>query len=270
MTNEDSFQTFTFQLNSQYKSLDINLNTSDSSNIYINKELISELMSVFSWCQLHLEISAIYISSDYNFKLKGINPKKMKHQELNDLISLNQSLEKLITVAKQLPQTIIMDISLGAENIGIEFTLLADLLVSHQECKLIFNFLSQGLVPRSGAISMLSTILSPVHIRNWILGNKVVEQNELVSNGYISSTYTLNTKCIILKKLLLNISNQSSICRVQTKLALYEIIKVELIEKHNKEKIFSNAALSIGDWKDCNKKTKLNEIKTILKEELHN
>lgn len=270
MTNENSFQTFTLKLNSKYKSLDICLHTNSLNNIYINEVLISELKTIFSWCQLHLEISTIYISSESEFILKGLNPNNIEHQQLNDLIVLNQSLEKLITFAKKLPQTILMDISLGAENIGIEFSLIADLLISHQDCRLKFNFLSKGLAPRSGAISMLSCILSPAHVKNWILGNMIVEQSDLLAMGNISTTYNSKTKNTVLKQLLLNISNQSSICRVQTKLAFYEIIKDQLIKNYDKEKTFSNAALSIGDWKDCNKKTNLNEVKDFLKEELNN
>ncbi|MBT6326057.1 MAG: hypothetical protein HOJ35_08805 [Bdellovibrionales bacterium] len=270
MTNENSFQTFTFKLNTKYKSLDINLNKNEFNNIYVNEILISELKSIFYWCQLHLEISTIYISSDSDFTFKGLNPNNIENQQLSDLIVLNQSLEKLITFSKQLPQTIIMDISLGAENIGIEFSLLADLLISHQDCKLKFNFLSQGLAPRSGAISILSCMLSPAHVKNWILGDMIVEQSDLLAIGHISSTYNSKTKSTMLEKLLFNISKQSSICRVQTKLAFYEIIKEELIKKYNKEKTFSNAALSIGDWKNCNKKTNLNDVKGFLKEEFHN
>jgi enoyl-CoA hydratase/carnithine racemase len=206
-----NYNTFTTNLIPITKTLEIKFKES-----FFNQELLFELESILAWSATHQEIQSILFTSHNDVFLQGV--------EVSELSKMNEEkcqkfLFKISTLTKSLlclPQTIIVDLKNGAKGAGLEFALAADIRIACLEANFQFNYLSNGLVPSAGLFSFLKPYLNQNILRSLLLSEKIFYNSELMALG---STVDLN---IGLEKLLLSISKQSPIARIQAKLGLQQ------------------------------------------------
>jgi enoyl-CoA hydratase/carnithine racemase len=141
----------------------------------------------------------------------------------------------------------------GASSAGLEFALAADIRISNTTAKYQFNYLSQGLVPSAGLFSFLRRFLNQNILRSLLLTGKEFNNNELNSlGGAVEIDASVD-------ELLFNISKQSPISRIQTKLGLQDN------QKDIQEKIL-NSVLFTEDYKQENNFMNTSTYKEKLKE----
>jgi enoyl-CoA hydratase/carnithine racemase len=232
----------------QTKSLEIILN-----EMYFTQEMIFELETILAWTASHHEIQSIIITSSHAEFIQGI--------DINDLKNFtpekcNKFLMKISLISEALlclPQTVIVDLKNGASSAGLEFALAADIRISNTTAKYQFNYLSQGLVPSAGLFSFLRRFLNQNILRSLLLTGKEFNNNELNSlGGAVEIDASVD-------ELLFNISKQSPISRIQTKLGLQDN------QKDIQEKIL-NSVLFTEDYKQENNFMNTSTYKEKLKE----
>jgi enoyl-CoA hydratase/carnithine racemase len=232
----------------QTKSLEIIL-----TEKHFTQEMIFELETIFAWSATHHEVQSIFITSSHDDFIQGI--------DINDLKNFtpekcNKFLMKISLISEALlclPQTVIVDLKNGASSAGLEFALAADIRISNTTAKYQFNYLSQGLVPSAGLFSFLRHFLNQNVLRSLLLTEKEFDNIELNSLG---SAVEINSS---IDELLLKISKQSPIARIQTKLGLQDN------QKDIQEKIL-NSVLFTEDYKQENTFMNTSTFKEKIKE----
>lgn len=217
---------------------------------YIGLEQLFELETLLGWCTSKVEIKSIFISSNGAFFSKGINKEELKKMKQKRLIRITEKTSLISQALIHLPQTVIVDYSMGANNIAAELGIGADIRIAHEQASLRFNHTDLGLIPCSGGLGLLTTMVGPSYARNWILSGSAVSKTQLLNSGYLIDCYTSSSRDQDIEKLLVSINKQAGVPRIQAKLGLYEGIKDQLEQSLKFEKQISKASMITQDWQE--------------------
>ncbi|CAN0018706.1 unnamed protein product [Chrysoparadoxa australica] len=241
-----NYNTLNVTLQKETRSVEIELNRPEKGNA-INVEMLFELESLFSWLTGHLEVNAVLLKGSGEKFCTGFDSDELKIMSEEKLKKYMVRFQKVVSGMLYLPQTVVCDLGGGAEGMGIELALGADIRVGSNSGQTNFNNLDKGWVPCCGGIGLLSIWVGNANARAWTLSSQSVNHNDLVNKGLFLSTYEgtgNNTTEAILK----NISAQAPIARIQAKRSLLESILPEVQRTFEFESIFSFASIKTGDW----------------------
>ncbi|MCT4641328.1 MAG: enoyl-CoA hydratase/isomerase family protein [Bacteriovoracaceae bacterium] len=243
-----NYQTLEVKLEKSTRTLFVTFKNQTSN--YVNLEMLFELESLMAWTSNKVEIRSIFFKSNSKTFSDGFNPSILPKLKDNQIIKINEKLQKIVHSMFHLPQTIIFDLGFGASNIGCELSLGADIRIAHKKCSLNFNHTNIGLNAGAGGMGLLASIVGPIHARNWLLSGKSVNANQLGNTGFVLDFYESHEESAFIKEELLdNIYDQAPVARIQTKLGLLNpfINQFEFANKSDRQ--ISKATLTTGDWK---------------------
>jgi len=221
-------------------------------------EMLFELESLLAWCTSHIEINSIFINSSSVFFSQGIDKETLSSLNVTQIEKLTIKLQKIIFSMMQLPQTIVIDVAEGAQNIASEFIIGADLRIGKKGAKISFDHGRLGLIPSSGGMSMLSLIFGQAHAKNWLLTNDIISEESLHSSGFLQETYDQENRQNLITKILRDINEIAPIQRIQTKLGLFESIRPQLEAGIMNDRKIAKASLISEDWKKIKNKPEEN------------
>ena len=210
-----NYQTLKIRLEKSTRTLFITLK-SDGVNNPITMECLFELEGLLAWCTSKVEIHSIVLQSNSEILSCGYNPKLLKKLTLDKVKTFTQKLQKINFALMHLPQTIIVDLQLGAHNIASEIATAADIRVANRACKINFNHSNLGVMPCSGGISQLSQIVGLANAKNWIMTGENISLAKLESCGFVYKAYTMDNRDETIQGILKSIARQSPILRIQT------------------------------------------------------
>jgi len=244
-----NYNTLQVRLHSKTRSVEVLLNRPEKEH-QINIEMLFELESLFSWLTSHLEVNAITLSStpsSQNLFSKGFDRDELIIMSEDKVKKYMVRFQKVITGMIHLPQTIICDLKEGAEGMGVELALGADIRLSSQSSTLHFNSLEKGWVSCCGNLSTLSDLVGQSLARQWTLAGKEVSAKEMIRSGLVMDTYKKGDHSC--ESLLTKISLQAPVARIQTKGALTDHIRTSLEQGQLTDSSYSFSALSLEDFK---------------------
>lgn len=243
-----NYQTLSTRLEKSTRTLFVTLNRPDWKNAF-RLEMLFELESLLAWCTTRVEINSIFIDSSAAEFSSGLELDKLSGMTAQGLDKINSKLQKIIFSMMQLPQTVIIDLGHGAETLASEFALGADIRIAHEDTKIAFNHSRYGLVPAAGGMSMLSTLISPSFARSWVLSGKYIDQRALRESGFISDSYTAETRQEIIARNLDQVHKQAPVQRIQAKLGLFETLRNQFESGIVMDKKIVKASMVSEDWR---------------------
>lgn len=244
-----NYNTISVELLKKTRTLKITIKNSNELN-FINLELLFELESILAWSTSRVEIHSILIRSESGALSQGINFNSLKEMNEKMLEKITSKLQKITHALFHLPQTIVVDLGKGACNLGVELAIGADIRISSNNTTIVFDHTCHGLVPCSGGMGVLSTVVGNTFARNWILSARPVPMNQLLQSGFIYETYSNMERNQKVEALLEDIHKQSGVQRIQAKLGLFEDVKIDIEQATIFEKQIGKAARISQDWKD--------------------
>jgi len=249
------FSHFTSELNPATRSLTVTLPPSsigdkEQDGTYLSFKCLEELESLFNWLSSRVEISSVLIQSSGAYFCKGMSPHELANSGQETLIKYFEKVGRLVSGAYFLPQTLIVDLGQGAFDVGSELALIGDIRISRSPGHVHFDHLSKGLAPTAGGVAVLSSILSPSHVRNYLLGGAPISSEDMKLSGLVFDTYQDRIEREnLLSQLLERINAQSPIARIQAKRALLETILKQLEIGMSVERSVTFGTLAFSDWK---------------------
>lgn len=261
MQNLFNYTTLSTRLEKTTRTLFVTLNRPDWNNAF-RLEMLFELESLFAWCTSRVEINSIFIDSSLKKFSPGYDLDKLSSINAAQLEKVNSKLQKIIFAMMQLPQTIVVDLGEGSETIASEFALGADIRISSKDAQIRFNHGEYGLVPQAGGMSMLSTLVAPTFARSWVLTGAPISKETLVHSGFISTTYSKETRNETIQKTLGAIANQAPVQRIQGKLGLFETLRSQFEAGLVMDRKIAKASMISEDWKSTKKKDTSDEEAT--------
>lgn len=244
-----SYKTLQTRLEPSTRTLFISIHDPENFND-LSVEMLFELESILSWCSTKVEIHSIVIESSSEYFSRGLNPEALKEQKQESLEKIFEKVHKLNLAIMHLPQTVIFDIAGGAQGLASELTVGADIRIASENCELEFNHTQLGLIPCSGGIGFLTSIVNPAMAKNWILSGEIIPLKQLTESGFIYRTYNPENRSEILNNILAGIKKQAPVQRIQAKLGLLETIREKCEASMEFEKKLVKAALIAQDWKN--------------------
>lgn len=244
-----NYQTLNVTLLKATRTLRVELSRGTSNAI--NLEMLFELESLLAWASNKVEIRSLFLTSSSELFSEGFNKSHLEKLNENQIVKINEKLQKIVHAMIHLPQTVIVDLKNGASNLGCELSLGADIRIAHQNATVNFNHSNLGLTPGGGGMGLLTAMVGQLNARNWLLSSKEIKVNKLLQTGFLIDTYTKKEEQqFIVEELLENVHSQSPVARIQTKLGILSPF-IEQFEKANQlEKRISKATLASGDWKN--------------------
>ncbi len=242
-----NYNTLCAKLEKKTRTLFIKLD-SDRKN-HINMEMLFELESLLAWVSNKVEIHSILFKSQEGSFSAGHNPSTLKNQTQQQIQKMTQKLQTIVQAMIHLPQTIVVDLGLGANNIGAELSVGADLRISNKNCQVAFDHSNIGLVPSSCGMSAFSILIGHTHAKNFLLSGRALSNEQLLRTGFVIETYSDNREEVT-TDLLKSIHAQAPVQRIQTKLGIFENIRESFEHAMKIEKQVSKAALMTEDWKN--------------------
>lgn len=249
MSSIFNYQTLKVRLEKTTRTLFITLKNDLDSN-YLTMESLFELESLLAWCTTKIEIQTIFLQSTTSTFSLGYNPQILKKLTIEKLQKFTQKLQKINQAIMLLPQTVIIDMQLGTENIASELALACDIRIANRACSINFNHSKLGLVPCSGGMAQLSHIVGHANAKNWILSGDNIPLRKLEASGLVYIAYTMDTRDKTIQNLLESIREQSPVQRIQTKLGVVENIRVHIENMLTFETQIAKAAMISEDWKN--------------------
>ena len=243
-----NYTTLSTRLEKSTRTLFITLNRADWGNAF-RTEMLFELESILAWCTSRIEINSIFIDSSTPYFSQGLEVEKLSEMTPASLDKINSKLSKLVYSMMQLPQTVIVDLGEGSQLFASEFALGADIRLCSVNSAVRFNHAHYGLVPASGGMSFLSTLINPAKARHWVMGGQAITSQELVSTGFVAQTYDSTTRTQVVSDLLNSIVKQAPVQRIQAKLGLFETIRPNLEAGLAMDKKIAKASMVSQDWK---------------------
>ncbi len=269
MSDIFNYQTLNVKLVKDTRTLYITFDNQSQPNddYYLSTENLFELESILAWCTTKIEIRSIFISSNGKKLSDGYNPRVLKKLTIEKLQTFTQKLQKINQAIMLLPQTVIIDLQTGTQNIASELATACDIRLAHRTCKINFNHSKLGLIPCSGGIAQLSHTIGHAHAKNWLLSNADIPVSKLESCGFVYKAYTHDERHEVINQLLNDISDQSPTQRIQTKLGVVENIREHIEQMHTFEKQVAKAAMITEDWKAENTQEPMEpkSVKTAVK-----
>ena len=243
-----NYTTLSTRLEKTTRTLFVTLNRPDWNNAF-RLEMLFELESLFAWCTTRVEINSILIDSSTPFFSTGLEYDTLSGTTAQQLDKMNQKLQKIIFAMMQLPQTIVVDLGEGSETLASEFALGADIRIATTGTKISFNHCHFGLVPACGGMSMLSALVAPSFVRNWILSGEGVEESALLQSGLVKTIYTSGNRSEVIRELLGNISKVAPVQRIQAKLGLFENLRSQFETGLVMDRKIAKASMISEDWR---------------------
>lgn len=243
-----NYQTLSTRLEKSTRTLFVTLNRPDWKNAF-RLEMLFELESLFAWCTTRVEINSIYIDSSATVFSTGLDLDALSGMSASNLEKINTKLQKIIFAMMQLPQTVIVDLGAGAETLGAEFALGADIRIAQANAQIAFNHSRYGLVPAAGGMSMLSALVTPAHARAWVLSGKVIPLSTLKESGFLADTYTSETRSEMIGRTLDQIQKVAPVQRIQAKLGLFETLRQQFEAGIIMDKKIAKASMVSEDWR---------------------
>jgi len=251
MSSIFNYQTLNVRLEKSTRTLFIKL-CSDNMDNPITMETLFELESLLAWVTTKVEIHSIFIESSTDVFSVGYNKKILKKLTVEKLAKFTSKLQKINQALMLLPQTVILDIQMGAQNIACELATACDIRISNRAASVTFNHAKLGLVACSGGIAQLSELVGHGNAKNWLLTGSHVDFNKMEASGYVFNSYTMANRDEVIQTLLSNIHKQSPVQRIQTKLGIIENVRENIEAKLILEKQIARAAMITEDWKEEN------------------
>lgn len=244
-----NYTTLEVQLDKTTRTLYVNLNRPNKNNA-INLEMLFELESLLAWCTNKVEIHSIFISSTTDYFSCGHDRPTLKKQSIKQIETITKKLQTIIQGMHHLPQTIVMDLRSGCENLACELALGADIRIASNYVKVAFNHASIGLAPGSGGMAVLSQLIGPSFARNFILSGKGISAHKLTQSGFVFETYTNETREQVISELLTSVHNQAPVQRIQNKLGLVDPIRNAVEKGFHSDTQISKASMMTEDYKE--------------------
>ena len=216
---------------------------------YFTSEFLFELESILAWCTGKVEIHSIIFQSRNDQLSSGIDPAILENLTINKLESFNSKLQKINTSLMHLPQVILVDLGQGCHNIASEFATACDIRVAHRSCEISFDHTKIGIMPSTGGIAQLSLIAGHANAKNWLLTGANISHNQLTQSGFVFNSYTTDSRFQTIEKLLSEISKQSPVSRIQTKMGIVEHVREPISQFNKLESKLAKAAMISEDWK---------------------
>lgn len=243
-----NYSTLEVVLLKKTRTLAIYLNRPEECNA-INLEMLFELESILSWCTGRVEIQSILIASRNHYFSKGIDAEHLPKMETSQVEKLTLKLQKITNALIHLPQTVVMDLGDECHNLASELAIGADIRMASVNLNFSFNHTKLGLVPCSGGIGLLSSVVGNAFARNWILSGMCVSRNALYGSGLICEFYDSSNRLEVTHKILHSIYTQASVPRIQSKFGLFQYLAESSTESSKFETQVAKAALVSSDWK---------------------
>lgn len=243
-----NYQTLSTRLEKSTRTLFVTLNRPDWKNAF-RLEMLFELESLFAWCTTRVEINSIFIDSSASVFSTGLELDHLSSMSASQLDKINTKLQKIIFSMMQLPQTVIVDLGAGAETLGAEFALGADLRIAQDNTQIAFNHSRYGLVPAAGGMSMLSSLVTPAHARAWVLSGKNISSAALSQSGFLADTYSPETRSEIIGRTLDQVHKLAPVQRIQAKLGLFEALRAQFEAGIVMDKKIAKASMVSEDWR---------------------
>lgn len=259
-----NFNCFSVSLNPKFKCLSI---TFKAKKRYLDLELLFELDSILAWAASRIEVATIYISSENECLGLGIDKTKLKSMNSEKVETLLKRTQKIIWGMMHLPQTIIMDLGVGASDLSAELALGADIRLAQIDALMHFNHIQLGLLPSSGSLSLLSHLVGHAYSRKWIYKAQGIHTKELLNSGLISDTYHDSNDQEVTKKLYLqSLIDASPTQRIQAKVSFLSILEKEMKNSSDREEKSLKASLLTQDWQaqSSDDFTKVHDLKKAL------
>lgn len=242
-----NYQCFKTSLDKSTRTLWIEL---ASKQEFITLEFLFELESIFSWLTARNEISSVVIQSENKSFNHGLNYKSAASKSPKHIARILKKVRHLSYSMMHLPQTFIFDLGKSCHGVALELSLGADIRICHSNGEYSFDHNLHGLVPASGAQSILPKIVPASAARNWIMSAKNIAPETLIATGFVSETYSDQIHAQTLKTSLLScIFKQAPTQRIQSKFAMLESIRPQLEEMMKFEDSLAKAAMINDDWK---------------------
>lgn len=243
-----NYSTLSTRLEKSTRTLFITLNRADRGNA-LHQEMLFELESLLAWCTARVEIVSLYIDSSTAFFSPGVDTEALPQMSATQIEKLQQRLHKIVYALMQLPQTVVMDLGEGCANWASELALGADIRLCAQGAQIKFDHTQWGLIPAAGGMGFLPLVVSPGLARQWVgLGTNISEQ-QLLSSGFIHSTYAPEARQATVGAFLGAIATQAPVQRIQAKLGHFESQREAFERAYTSDKKIARAALISEDWK---------------------
>lgn len=242
----------------QYKSLDLSLNPENRSltvtlmfeedRQYMSLAMILEIENLVKWLTTKVEINSVLFKSNSECFGNGLNLTDWEQKGEQKLFDIYRRFQRLVYGMFFLPQTIVIDYGNMARGLGAEFGLCADLRFCRNGARIEFSKLSEGLVPMSGGVGFLSTLIGKSRAKAWLLSPFAPTNASLLESGYILETYAEGESPA--KKYIDAIANQSPMARIQTKSSQLQAILPELDRALEYEEAYASGCMAFGDWRE--------------------
>ncbi|MCY4644089.1 MAG: enoyl-CoA hydratase/isomerase family protein [Bacteriovoracales bacterium] len=215
-------------------------------------QMLFELETLLSWSADKAEIHALLLRPKGESFPSSLPLGEFQTIPLEKLQTLLERIRKLVVGMFYLPQTVFMDLGLGCSDLGAELCLGADLRIASTGAHLHWSHLGLGRSPCSGGSGILPLLVGDATARKWVLGGESLETHDLVSAGFLLSTYGDEREAAPLMQghVLRHVCAQASVARIQTKRAFLEHIMTFLDKAQEIENKISAPALMAEDYKD--------------------
>lgn len=250
MTPIFNYQTLDVNLQKETRTLRVTLGK--KAHHHLSLEVLFELESLLAWAMSRVEIHSILIDSHGQFFSKGHDKRVLSNLTEEQITKFNKKLQKITQAIGMLSQIVIVDLQEGARNVACELALAADIRICHRTCKVAFDHTKLGVLPCSGGISHLSSIIGQANTKNWLLSAMDISASKLEQSGFVFDSYTTQTRAEVTQNILESIHDQASVSRIQTKLGISENSREQIEKMMNFERQVSKAALISEDWKEKN------------------
>ncbi len=256
------FNTLCTQLCREHRSLRITLNRAEKEN-EINMETLFELESILRWASANVEIQSLLIdSSSARFSAGLKNYQSLEADKIIKLQEKTLSIQKLIM---QCPQNVIVDYGEGADNLGIDLFLCADLRLAHRGAKFKWDYLAHGL-PALGSAFVFKEIAGLNQYKNWIFSAATIQTQSLESCGFLANCYDSENRQEVIEQYLESFCSQSAGCRIQNKLNINQHLIFAFEQTLKSEFSVFQGALYSQDWKkSADNFTPAKEIKNAVR-----
>lgn len=239
-----NYTTFSTHLEKTTRTLRINFHDGDFGSL----EALFELESLLKWCQARVEIHSVLISSEsqsFDFGFKSAQLAKFKADYIEKIFNKIYSLSIQMI---NLPQTIIFDLGANPQTLAFQLSLGADIRILTKEGNSNLSPLHQGLTPCAGILSLSNELFGTAATKSIFFEGSV--SHETLESLNICKTYYAEKRMTAIYELLSQINAQAPIVRIQTKLAMGQIM-IQKIENHkNLETMSYKAAHLAQDWKN--------------------
>jgi len=247
-TNLFNYTTLSTRLEKSTRTLFVTLNRPDWNNSF-RLEMLFELESLLAWCTTRVEINTIFFDSCTSSFSSGLELNNLATLSANQLDKINTKLHKIIFAMMQLPQTVVIDLGKGTQTIASEFALGADIRIADEEIEMSFNHCRYGLIPAAGGMSMLSTLVSPVFARSWVLTGDAQNSKTLKESGLVQTVYQSESRQEKITEILNKIAAQAPVQRIQAKLGLFESLRNQFENGIVMDRKIAKASMVSEDWK---------------------